>query len=113
MVEYLASLTATELAPILTILAGMLLGFYKLMQYILEQHAKTQESDRNERIELSHAINRMAKASEKAAEEAEKRNGHLAELTIEARADVLTAINHIRKQEVKEQVVQHQTIEKE
>lgn len=114
---YLASLTATELAPILAILTGMLTGFYALLKFVLKQAEKTSDADRAERKEFTKTLKdltssneRIAQSHEKAAREAEKRNGHLAELQIEARKDVLSAINHICKQEVKEQVVKHQTV---
>lgn len=117
---YLASLAATELAPILTILAGMLAGSYALLKYALEQGSKTSDADREERKAFQQALKdltksnqRIADSHEKAAREAEKRNGHLAELQIEARKDVLDAIAHIAKQEVSEQVVNHQTIKNE
>ena len=36
-----ASLTLTELAPILGIMAGMLVGFYGLMKFVLNNATKT------------------------------------------------------------------------
>lgn len=115
---YLAVITLAELAPILTILAAMLTGFYAILKFVLNNAAKATEADRDERKELTQAVNRMAKASEAQAKEtrnaavqAEKRNGHLAELQIEARADVLQAISKMGTQNVNEQVVKHQTVE--
>lgn len=115
---YFASTTLPELATVLgTVFGGfgvMLVGFYKYAQAREKDFAKSREmtaeaySKSNEK--LGHALDRVATASERAAVEAEKRNGHLAELTIEARKDVLAAINYIIKQEVKEQVVKHQTV---
>jgi hypothetical protein len=115
---YLAVITLAELAQILTILAAMLTGFYAILKFVLNNAAKATEADRDERKELTQAVNRMAKASEAQAKEtrnaavqAEKRNGHLAELQIEARADVLQAISKMGTQNVNEQVVKHQTVE--
>lgn len=114
---YFASLTATELAPILVILGGMLTAFYAMLKFVLKEASKSSSADREERKgfekalrDLTKSNERIAVSHEKAAKEAAERNGHLAELTIEARKDVLAAINHISKQEVKEQVVKHQTV---
>lgn len=116
---YFASLTLTELAPILTIFAGMLIGFYALVRYMLtnqekitEQHLKTQELDREERKELSRAFNRVAEATEKGAREAEARNGHLAEISMTNKTQIIEAIHGltIDKQTVHHQTVQHEKV---
>lgn len=117
--QYFASLTLTELGPILGIFAGMLLGFYGLVKYMLgnqekinEQHLKTQELDREERKKLTKAFNRVAEATEKSAKEAEQRNGHLAGISVENKNQILTAISGltIDKQTVHHQTVEHETI---
>jgi len=84
-----ASVTLTELAPILTIFVGMLAGFYALLKFVLSQSEKTSESDRGERQQLSKAIADMAEsnreiaeATNKGNEEAKIRNGHLGEQNI-------------------------------
>lgn len=60
------------------------------------------------------AMQEVAKASTKAAKEAEKRNGHLAELAIENKESTLAAISmikdNIHTQHVDRQVVDNQTI---
>lgn len=117
--QYFASLEPTELAPILGIFVGMLAGFYALVKYLLnaqekinEQHLKTQELDREERKELAKSFNRVAEATEKSAREAEKRNGHLADISVENKNQILTAISGltIDKQTVHHQTVEHETI---
>lgn len=114
---YFASLTLAELAPVLGIFAGMLVGFYALVKYILnsqekinEQHAKTQELDREERKELAKSFNRVAEATERQAREAEKRNGHLADISVENKNQILTAISGLT---IDRQTVHHQTVEHE
>jgi hypothetical protein len=113
-----ADLTLTELAPILSIYIGMLVGFYGLVKFLIKNATRDRENDRTERKEFVKAIknltasgDRQAQATEKAATEAEKRNGHLAELTIQSKNDTLKAIAEIKlHQKVKEQSVEHQTI---
>lgn len=108
---YFASISLTELAPIIVILAGMLTGFYALLKFVLENASKATENDREERKELSVAVNRMAAATEKSAKEAEQRNGHLAEISITNKDAILEAINNLNiNQKVIEQEVQHQTV---
>lgn len=123
MVVYFASTTLPELGIVLgTVFTGfgaMLLGFYKYAQArekdFAEQRKQTAEAYEKSNNHLKVSLDRVAKASEstaeattKAAKEAEKRNGHLAEITIEARD---TVISHIAKQTVTEQHVTHQTVE--
>lgn len=115
---YFASTTLPELAVVLTTVftgfGAMLVGFYKYASSREKDFEKSRniaaQAYEKSNEKLGHALDRVATASERAAVEAEKRNGHLAELTIEARKDVLAAINHISKQEVREQVVKHQTV---
>lgn len=114
---YFASLTLTELAPILTILAGMLLGFYGLLKFVLKQAEKDRDADREERKEFAEALKnvadanfRVAEATERSAREAEKRNGHLADISVENKKQILTAISGLT---INEQTVHHQTVEHE
>ena len=114
-----ASITLPELAPILTIFVGMLGGFYVLVRFILTLSEKTAEADRAERKELSQAISNMAEAmnqvaisNERIADESKARNGHLAEISVENKDQILNAINGltIEKQTVKRQVVEHEQV---
>lgn len=97
-----AAITLPELAPILTILAGMLVGFYGLMKFVLNNALKSTNADRDERKEervaFQAALDNLASAQreaaqveaesrdkqtqaiERTADEAESRNGHLAEM---------------------------------
>lgn len=120
--QYFASLTLAEFAPIITILAGMLIGFYGLLKFVLNQAEKDREAERKERKEFAEALSkvadsnvRVAEATERAAIEAKERNGHLAELQLQSQ-EMLKTIgdrNYRAITEVQEQHVQHQTVEKE
>lgn len=110
-----AAISPAELVPIFGILAAMLTAFYALVRFILKQAEKDRDADREERQTLAKAIQDMAESNREIAEatkvgnkEAKERNGHLAELTIEARNQVLGAIGYI-----KEQKVEHQTVVKQ
>jgi hypothetical protein len=90
----------------------MLTAFYALIRFILKQAEKDRDADRDERKALVAAIQDMADSNRAIAEEqrkgnqeAERRNGHLAEITIQSRDQVLGAIGYI-----KEQHVEHQTV---
>lgn len=87
---YFAALTLPELAPILTIFVGMLVGFYGLLKYLLDTNQKTAEADRTERQLLAKAVEKMAdsnleiaKETKKGNQEAKQRNGHLGEQNIQ------------------------------
>lgn len=119
--------TQSDLYAILGIFAGMLVGFYAILRFVLNQSAK-------DRHELSSAIRYMGKSSEKVAsttaagfdkltkssdrtaDEAKARNGHLAELIIEstktnqqladnATATITTAIQTIGTQKIEHQII--------
>lgn len=121
-VQNFAAISGGEMASILTILAGMLAGFFAISKVMLTQATKDRESDRKERKEFSEAIKEMAKASKMVAaetkkgnEEARIRNGHLgeqniqiAELVKSTKEDMLKAV-----QNVKVQHVEHQTVDEE
>lgn len=73
-----------DITVVLGAFAGMLIGFYGIAKVMLNQASKDRHDDRQERLELSKAIQdmagasgRVADASIKAAAEAEQRNGHL------------------------------------
>lgn len=107
-------MTLPELEPILGIVAGMLAGFYAIFKYQMTQATKDREADREERKDMTKAFTRVAEATERAAREAEKRNGHLAELTIESKQATLDAIACIKvKQNVSEQHVDFQAVDHE
>lgn len=125
-IQTFASLTYAELAPIFVILAGMLVGFYKLLEFVLNKAEKTANADREERKALAEAIGLMADGMQavavsntRIADESEKRNGHLAEISVENKDQILTAVTGlatiienqiVEKQTVKEQTVEHEQV---
>lgn len=112
-----------DLAAVLGIFAGMLAGFFALAKYMLGQGSTDREADRVERKEQNKAFvevlkkvaesnQAIATATEKAAKEAEQRNGHLAELTIQSKKDTIAAIGHLKVQHVDKQTVRHEHVDK-
>lgn len=100
---YIAEISLTELSPILVIYVGMLGGFYGLVKFILNNAEKASDADRKERIELSHAIKGMADgmrdvadSNKRIADESEKRNGHLAEISVENKDQIITEIKSLK-----------------
>lgn len=122
-----AAISPGELVPIFGVLAAMLTAFYALIRFILKQAEKDRDADRNERKALVVAISDMAESNRSIAietkdmkevhiqgyKEAEQRNGHLAEITIQSRDKILSAVGHINEQIAEEQTVEHQTVIKQ
>lgn len=102
--------------------AGMLAGFFALFKFALSQAAQDRESDRGERNALIKATEDMATASKlvatemkKGNKEAERRNGHLAELVLESKQATIDSIQnidkqHVHVQEIDKAVVKDKTI---
>jgi hypothetical protein len=102
----------------LTVFAGMLAGFFGIAKVMLNQASKDREADREERKALTEAVSKMAEnsgrqaeATERQAREAEKRNGHLAEITVQQADRIMQGIEHISRQSVDHQVVKHQEVQ--
>jgi hypothetical protein len=115
-----ASVTLTEFLPILATIAGMLLGFYGILKFVLGQAIKDRESDRIERKEFSLAIKEfsdssrlVADATIRAADEAKQRNGHLAELTIAAENRIIDTVSNVSQQYVVQQTVENANVRDE
>lgn len=123
-INNMAQISPTELAPILAIIAGMLVGFYGIAKFLMVQAEKDRMADRQERQELSKAIASMATSNEQIAIEmrdgnkkAEIRNGHLGEqnvqiteLVLRAKEDTVNAIREVKEQHVVNQTIEHETI---
>jgi gas vesicle protein len=109
-----ASIEITELTALLGAIfaafSALLVGFYKYAQAREKDFEASRtiaaESYDKSTQKLSKALERVARASERAADEAKDRNGHLAELIIQAQENIIN-------QNVKKQTVKHQTINKE
>ena len=103
--------------PDLVIFAGMLVGFYSIARVMIVSSSKEREADRLERIKLASAIKLMAdnstkvaRATERSANEAKERNGHLAELVVQNTHEIVSAVTSHYDQHVKLQKVDKQII---
>jgi hypothetical protein len=109
----------SSIVTILGILAGMLAGFFAIAKTMLNSATKERDADRQERLKLSEAINHMARNSDKvaaatqrSADEAKQRNGHLAELVIQNTDNIVKAVTDHYDQHIQHQVVDKQTVNK-
>lgn len=123
-IQTLSDLSLVEFSPILGIFAGMLVGFYGITKFLMNQAEKDREADRAERRELSSAISDMAGSNRTIADEmrdgnkkAEIRNGHLGEqnvqitkLVLNAKDETINAIQEIKEQHVINQVVENEQV---
>lgn len=118
----LATLSPSEFFTVLGIIGGMLGGFYTVFKIMNSTAEKDRIAERKERREQNKAFvaalkavaktnQAIADATEKGNREAEKRNGHLAELTIQSKEDTLKAISHLKVQHVDQQTVTHAHVE--
>lgn len=99
-----------SIAAIGAVAVAVLTPFFGFMRWIVVKFIDALNKN-------TKAMNSVAAATTKSAREAEKRNGHLADLAIEnkrANADqnkaILLAIGNLPTQHVKEQVVDNQTV---
>ena len=141
MIHYIANtvVTSTDNVPLIEAITGAMVAvvaaFIGLGTVMFRQAAKDRRDDRKERLNFAEAVKDMAKsnrliadsnktgfekltsATERTADEAKERNGHLAELIQQGsdRVDVIAkqATDNIIKgvQTVKEQHVEHQAID--
>lgn len=113
----------------LTVFAGMIAVFFGFATLMLKQATKDRDADRKDRKELSNAIQSMAKsglrqaeATERSADEAKQRNGHLAELVTESTkttqtlaengiANIIATVHATQK--VNTQQVEHQIVKEQ
>jgi Flp pilus assembly protein TadB len=111
--KYLALVQITELATLLTAVftafGALLYGFYKYAQarekdFEASRLIAAKEYDKSTK-RLTQALDRVALASERAADEAKDRNGHLAELIIQAQENILSMNQNINEQKVEHQHV--------
>lgn len=92
---------------IVTSIAGVIAGFFKLIDNQNKLHEK-----------LAVSIDKMAASSDKVAaatvegnKEAEKRNGHLAEITVQQGDRIANLVTNIKEQHVVNQHVEKETVE--
>ncbi len=122
-------MTVIDTSAIIGAFVTVILAFLGIAKIMLNQATKDRDADRKERKELSQAIAAMAKSSTKVAEatersanEAKQRNGHLAELIIQstentkaiaetATSTIVEAVQHVNVQKVEHQTVKESTKE--
>lgn len=107
----------TLLIAVFGALGTLLLGFYKYAQsrekdFEASRSIAAKEYAKSTKI-LAQSLNRVAKATERGADEAKQRNGHLAELQLQGHAMIQEAISTIQNQTVQHQTVKHSTVENE
>ena len=97
----------TPIALALIALIGTLAGgFFKLLDDTNKGLNKLAQSGDNQAKQME----KVAKATVKAANEAEKRNGHLAEITVQQADRVVRHLDHIKSQRVDKQIVDEQEV---
>lgn len=97
----------TPIALALIALIGTLAGgFFKLLGDTNKGLNKLAESGEKQ----AEQMGKVAKATVKAANEAERRNGHLAEITVQQADRVVRHMDHIKNQHVDKQIVDEQEV---
>ena len=97
----------SAIIAIVTAIAGVIAGFFKLIDNQNKLHEK-----------LSVSIDRMAEASrdvalatKQGADEAKQRNGHLAEITVQQGDRIEQLVMNVKEQHVEHQHVERETVE--
>jgi len=108
-------------------LVAIVTAFLAVSRLMLKQSSKDREGDRLERKSFIEAIQKMstgmenvastnkeiAKATQRGADEAKERNGHLGELILQNGINTMDAIKNVKTQNVVQQNVKTSTVEKE
>lgn len=89
--------------------SAVIAGFFKLIDNQNKLHEKLSKSIDN----MAGASKEVAQATNKSAMEAEKRNGHLAEITVQQADRVLAHLDNIKEQHVGKQIVDEQKVKNE
>lgn len=90
----------------LAFMGAITTGFFKLISDQNRTHARLSESlDANTKSNQEIAIQ-----TKRAADEAKDRNGHLAELTLDSKKQIIDAVTTINTQHVVRQTVEHETV---
>lgn len=119
----------SDIAAIIGSFVAVVSGFLAVDKIMLSQASRDREADREERKQLSQAIERMATASERGhdrvakaverqADESKERNGHLGELIVQqgemakelTDSAVSKIVSSVKVQHVDKQEVEHQHV---
>lgn len=92
---------------IVTSIAGVIAGFFKLIDNQNKLHEKLAISI----DKMAASSDKVAKATTKGNREAEKRNGHLAEISVQQGDRIANLLTNIKEQRVEHQHVEKETVE--
>lgn len=116
-----ASIEPQEFFTMLGIISGMLAGFYGVFKIMNATAVGDRKADREERKAFIKALDNVAKtnreiaqATKRGADEAKARNGHLAEISMQNKDQIIEAVHGlvIDKQTVHNQFVEHETVKR-
>lgn len=96
----------SAIIAIVTAIAGVIAGFFKLIDNQNKLHEKLSSSI-DDMAEASRAV---AEATKQGASEAKERNGHLAEITVQQGDRIEKLVMNVREQHVEHQHVEHETV---
>lgn len=98
----------TAVVAAITAIAGVIAGFFKLIDNQDKLHAMLSKSI----DKMAASSEKVAKATEKSAREAKERNGHLADITVQQADRIEQLVMNVREQHVEHQHVEKETIVK-
>lgn len=99
----------SAIIAIITAVTGVIAGFFKLIDNQNKVHQKLSKSIDS----MAEASKSVAHATNKSAKEAEIRNGHLAEISVQQADRIISHLDNIKEQHVDKQVVDRQEVGKE
>jgi len=96
----------SAIIAIITAVAGVVAGFFKLIDNQNKLHEKLAISIDS----MADASRLVATATQETAAQAESRNGHLADITIQQGDRIVEMVAQLKEQHVETQVIEHQEI---
>lgn len=107
----------TLLMAVFGALGTILIGFYRYAQSRERDFEKSRALAAKEYSKstkaLTTSLNRVARATERAADEAKMRNGHLAELQLQGHQMIQEVIFNVKNQSVEHQTIKNSIVENE
>lgn len=102
------AMSDAAIVAIVTAIAGVIAGFFKLIDNQNKLHEKLSKSIDS----MAKASKEVASATKKSAKEAAERNGHLADITVQQADRIAQIVTHIKEQHVINQHVDTETVNK-
>lgn len=99
---------------IVTSIAGVIAGFFKLIDNQNKLHEKLAISIDNMAAsteKMAASSDKVAAATTKGNKEAEKRNGHLAEITVQQGDRIANLVTNVKEQRVEHQHIENEVVE--